>query len=95
MNISNKWLSFWFAFGYVFLATIYALMSRGNPEEGFLFCLFFPAMVFPSLILFTERDGGMMILICQIITLFPFWGLMYVFVRFFRKKNVSKTPPRI
>jgi positive regulator of sigma E activity len=70
-------------------------MGQGHLEEGFLFYLFFPVMIFPSLILYTESNGGMMILICQTITLFPIWGLSYVLVFVYRKEKQdgSKAPP--
>ena len=84
-KISNKKLAFYIALVYVILATIYRYWTMRNLEEGgFFYYLFFPAIIFPSLILFTERDPTVMILICQTITLFILWPLFWLFIYLFR-----------
>ena len=87
-NISNKSLAFYIALVYIILATIYSFWTMRNLEEGgFLYYLFFPAIIFPSLILFTEREPTVMILICQTITLLIIWPLFWLFIHLFRDDN--------
>lgn len=84
-RISNKKLAFYVALAYVVLATIYSYWTMRNLEGGgILYYFFFPALFFPSLILFTEREPGLMVLICQIITLFIIWPFFWLFIHLFR-----------
>ena len=87
-RISNKKLSFYITLGYVILATIYTFWAMTDVvSDGILYYFFFPATIIPSIILFTEREPGIMILICQAITLFMMWPLFWLFVQLFRKDN--------
>jgi len=91
-KISNKKLAFCIALVYVTLATIYSYWTMRNLEEGgFLYYLFFPVIIFPSLILFTEREPTVMILICQTITLFIIWPFFWLFINLCRddKKEIE------
>ena len=84
-KISNKKLSFYLALFYVILATIYTYWAMTNlVSDGFLYYIFFPATIFPSLILFTEREPGIFLLICQTITFFIIWLLFWFFIHLFR-----------
>jgi hypothetical protein len=90
-NISNKKLAFYITLVYIILATIYSYWAMINlVSDGVLYYVFFPALIFPSLILFTEREPGIMILICQIITLFILWPLFWLFIHIFRNDNNKK-----
>jgi hypothetical protein len=87
-RLSNKGLAFYVALAYVILATIYSYWAMSNlVSDGILYYLFFPAMIIPSLILFTERDPGYMILICQVITLLLIWPVFWFFIHLFRKSE--------
>ena len=84
-KISNKKLAFYIALVYVILATIYTYWAMNNlVTDGFLYYTFFPATIFPSLILFTEREPGILLLICQTITLIIIWLLLWFFIHLFR-----------
>ncbi len=84
-RISNKKLAFYITLVYVILATIYSYWTMRNLEEGgILYYVFFHAIIFPSLILFTEREPALMILICQTITLFIIWPFFWLFIHLFR-----------
>jgi 4-hydroxybenzoate polyprenyltransferase len=90
-KLSNKKLAFYVALVYVILATIYSFWAMRNlVSDGILFYLFFPATIFPSLILFTEREPGFMVLICQAITLLLIWPLFWLFIHLFRNNNKLK-----
>ena len=90
-KISNKKLAFCTAFVYVILATTYGIWAMTNLEsDGVLFYIFLPATIFPTLILFTQRDPGLMILICQIITLFIIWLLFWLIIHLFRDDNIKQ-----
>ena len=87
-KITNKKLAFYIALVYVILATIYTYWAMSNlKSDGILYYLFFPATIFPSSILFTERESIFMILICQAITLLFIWPLFWIFLHLFRNDN--------
>src|ERR1700709_38022 len=84
-KISNKKLAFYIALVYVILATIYTYWAMSNlVSDGFLYYIFFPATIFASLILFTEREPGILLLICQTITLLIIWLLFWFFINLLR-----------
>lgn len=90
-KLSNKKLTFIGALVYVMLATIYSYWAMSNLiSDGILYYLFFPATIFPSLILFTEREPVFMILICQTITFLLIWPLFWLIVHLFRHDNKQK-----
>lgn len=90
-KLSNKKLAFYVALVYSILATIYSYWAMYNlVSDGIFYYLFFPATIFPSLILFTEREPGFMILICQIITLLFIWLFFWLFIHLFRNDNKQK-----
>ncbi len=90
-KLSNKKLAFYAALVYVILATIYSYWAMSNlVSDGIFYYLFFPATIFPSLILFTEREPGFKILICQAITLLLTWPLFWLFIHLFRDDNKQK-----
>ena len=92
-KISNRRLAFYIAFVYVVLATIYCYWAMDNLiSDGFLYYLFSPAAFFPSLILFTEREPGLMILICQIITFLILWPMTWLFTFLIRGQNSNVSP---
>ena len=87
-KLSNRKLAFYVAFVYVLLATIYSYWSMSNlVSDGILYYIFFPASIFPSLILFTEREPGFMILICQSITLLLIWAIFWLLINLIRTNN--------
>jgi chloramphenicol O-acetyltransferase len=87
-KISNRKLSFLIAFFYVLTGTFYSYWEfKSLITDGILYYLFFPVAFFPFLILFTEREPGFMILMCQLITLFFVWSLVWGVLRVFRKDN--------
>jgi len=87
-NLSNKKLAFYVALVYVILATIYTYWAMSNvASTGIFYYLFFPATIFLSLILLTERDPGLMILICQTITLLLIWPIFWLFIHLVRDEN--------
>ena len=84
--MTNKKLAFNLSLVYVILATTYCYFEATNLKgEGILHNIFFPAIVFPSLILLVESNPWLMILICQIITLFNIWLIIWFCLNFFRK----------
>src|ERR1035437_8706972 len=90
-KISNKKLVFYIALVYIILATIYTYWAMSNlKSDRILYYLFFPATIFPSLILFTEREPRFMILICQAITLLFIWPLFWILLHLFRNDNKLK-----
>ena len=94
--MTNKKLAFNISLVYVILATIYCYCEATNLiSEGILHNIFFPAIVFPSLILFAESNPWLMILICQIITLLIIWLIIWFCLNFCRKdfnkqNNITK-----
>ena len=87
-KLSNKKLAFTIALFYVTLATIYSVWAMNNlVSDGVLYSFFFPAIVFPSLILFTETEPLFMVLICQVITLLIIWPIFWFFTNLIRKEN--------
>lgn len=85
-KISNKKLSFFIALAYVALATFYSYWSMRNlVSDGVLYYLFYPASIFPDIILFSEREPWFMIVICQIFTLFLIWPLIWMFTALIRE----------
>ncbi|MES2575248.1 MAG: hypothetical protein V4572_09920 [Bacteroidota bacterium] len=87
-ELSNKKISFYIALAYTILATVYSYWAMANlVVDGIFYYLFFPATIFPSLILLTERESGFMILICQAITLLLIWGIFWLFLHSFRDEN--------
>ena len=80
-KLSNKKLTFIICFGYVLGATLYAYWSTYNAvTDGLLYYIFFPVAFFPSLIIFTESNAFIWVLLCQCIT-FSFlylitWGII-------------------
>ena len=81
---NSKKNAFYIALVYVTLATIYTYWAMTNlVSDGFLYYIFFPATIIPSLILFTEREPGILLLICQTITFFIIWLLLWFFIYLF------------
>jgi hypothetical protein len=68
--MTNKKLAFLISATYVGLATIYAFYAMENlTSDGFLFYFFLPANFFAQLIIFTERNPFLWLLVSQLITL--------------------------
>jgi hypothetical protein len=96
-KISNKQLAFYIAFIYVGLGTIYSLTywTASSPLifnetlGSILLCIFLPTSFISIVILFTERDPGIMLFVTQTITLGIIWGLVYLIISKIRKE---KTP---
>lgn len=94
-NISNKKLSFLIALLYVGLGTIYSY-SYWHPDSSIvtnetlgniLYYFFLPVSFFPILIIFTEREPFLYILISQTIALLLLWPCFYLLTNLFRKES--------
>jgi hypothetical protein len=91
IKMSNKKLALYIAAVYVILATIYIYWAMSNLIiDGVLHYIFLPVTLFPSLILFTEREPSLMILICQTITCFLIWPLVFLVVSLVRDDTKTK-----
>lgn len=94
-KINTLKLSFLISFIYVFSATLVCYLDGYNhyipPELALiLYLVFFPAIVFPNVILYAEGDGPSSypyVLVCQIITLLVIWLLSYTIVKAIRTKS--------
>ncbi len=84
-KLSTQKLAFYVALIYVVLATVYSYWSVNNTiSDGVFYYLFFPASVFPTLILFSESNSGVMIFFCQAITMFLLWPIFGFIIHLFR-----------
>jgi len=91
-RMSNRKLSLIIAFVYVVLGTFYSYYAINNMiSDGIIYYIFFPVSFLPQLILFTERDPFVYILICQTITLAITSIFLWFFISIVRanKKQVS------
>jgi hypothetical protein len=87
INLSNKKLAFIITFVYVILATIYCY---SGVHIDLLHYVFFPAIIFPSLILMVESDPLILIIICQSISISLFFPFIWLIINFLRNKNKCK-----
>ena len=89
-NLSNKKLSFLITFIYVLLATIHLYNKTTIPIlDIILYFIFILAEVFPFLILYSEKDPNIMVLICQIITVLILWPVTLLITYLLRKKTIK------
>jgi hypothetical protein len=95
-KLSNKKLAFIVALIYVIVATIYSVWAMNNlVSDGILYHFFYPATIFPSLIVFTEREPLFRVLICQVITLLFIWLLFCFLTYLFRDVNKQENTKEI
>ena len=89
--MSNRKLSFIIAFIYVIFGTFYSYYAMNNViSDGIIYYIFFPVSIIPQIILFTEREPFLYILICQIITLVITTLLIWSLMSVIRKKTDDK-----
>jgi hypothetical protein len=87
-KLSNKKLALIIAIIYVAIATILSILSSKNQiNDGLLNYIFFPATIFPTLILFTESKPMLMIFLCQTVTIILVWLLFWGIINLFRVRN--------
>jgi hypothetical protein len=84
-KISNVKLSFYIAFAYVGLATIYFFWAMNSGVQvDFLFFIFFPVSIFPFLFSFFFGQSKLFLLFFQTVTFLIIWFVLFFFINLFR-----------
>ena len=92
--IENLKRSFLITFTYVSGATIYCFLVSYSPNvsavlDGILYLILLPAVVFPTLILYADSHAMTEVLICQTLTFFVFWIMIFKIVERFRRHKIK------
>lgn len=88
-SLSNSKLALFISVCYVASASIYLLLEDTTSSWVglLLYFLFFPALVFPNLILLVQKDPAIYLLICQAITCLIFWGVLSLVLMIYRRNS--------